>query len=136
MQMSMLGGFYLIISFFLNLIESDILEAFDTILLLVALIWGVALLFVPPRGFLIRFRGKFPKISVYLIATGWTLWLLLPVLVMGYIYGYNSAMALYDGAEYDANNIQQIMSCFIVLDFAAVIVSLIVATVIVIKKEA
>lgn len=133
-QISMLSGFYLIISFFLGLFDNDFLSMLDIVLLFALIVWIVVLFFIKPLNFLNRFRNKFPKISIYLISVGWTICLLFPILLLGGVLGYNAAMAKYNGTVYDGENIQLIFGWLLVIDLFAVAASLVVATVIIARR--
>jgi hypothetical protein len=130
----MLGGFYLIISFPLGLFDNWILETMSAILLFALFIWAAVLLFRKPLEFLRVIKAKYPKSSIYLIFVGWTAYLIIPILVCGFILGYNAAMVAYEGEEYTQTAFDYVVGWLIIATIVAMIVSFVVATVMVVRR--
>ncbi len=134
-QISILGGFYLVISLFLSFFNDWFLAIADVILFFVLIILAAILLFIQPVNFIRRFRVFFPKISLYFVCVGWVAYLSLPVLILGAVEGYNATFAEYQGLEYNSYKYNNFMQFFNLGYIGAIMVSFITATFLVIRKS-
>lgn len=134
-QISVLGGFYLLVSFLLNFFDNWLIATINVILFFVLVIWALTLLFLKPRVFIQKFRSLFPKASLYFVCVGWTAYLSLPIWIWGAVEGYNAATAEYNGLEYISYAYDNFMLFYNYVYIAATIISFIVATILIVRKR-
>ncbi len=96
-----LGGFYFIISFLLNLGNGSFFDILNIIALVAFVIMFWLLCFRKGFMFFSRFRERFLKTTNYLLALGVLGYFsIIFVIIPGAIYGYNAALAQYHGNEF------------------------------------
>ena len=96
-----LGGFYFIISFLLNFGKSPFFDILNMITLVIFVIMFLLLCFKRKFMFISLFRERFLKTTNYLLAFGILEYFsIIFAIIPGVVYGYNAALAHYNGSEY------------------------------------
>ena len=96
-----LGGFYFIISFLLNFGKSPFFDILNMIALVIFVIMFLLLCFKRKFMFISLFRERFLKTTNYLLAFGILEYFsIIFAIIPGAVYGYNAALAHYNGSEY------------------------------------
>lgn len=132
-QALLLGGFYFIVSFLLSFSESPILNTIDNGLFVALLATVLVLTFLKPLNSLENFQSKSPNISTYLISIGWAAYFPVFTFLFGIIYGlFNTSNPMPAVSDPVFDNAIKII---VVVYFAALIISLITATVIILMHS-
>ncbi len=96
-----LGGFYFIISFLLNFGKGSFFDILNIIALVIFVIVFLLLCFGRGIMFFSRFQERFLKTTNYLLAFGILEYFsIIFAIIPGAIYGYNAALAQYNGNEF------------------------------------
>lgn len=96
-----LGGFYFIISFLLNFGKGSFFDILNIIALVIFVIMFLLLCFKRGAMFFSRFQERFFKTANYLLAFGILEYFsIIFAIIPGAIYGYNAALAQYNGNEF------------------------------------
>ena len=102
-QILMLGGIYFIISFMLSFTENIIVDMLYAGALVIFIILFIILCFKKGFVFLNKIDENYKKTTNYLVALGYVEYF---SIIFGFIpsiiYGYNAAMAQYEGVEYSS----------------------------------
>ena len=96
-----LGGFYFIISFLLNFGKGSFFDILNIIALVVFVIMFLFLCLKREIMFFSRFQERFFKTKNYLLAFGILEYFsIIFAIIPGAVYGYNAALAQYNGNEF------------------------------------
>lgn len=96
-----LGGFYFIISFLLNFGKGSFFDILNMIALAIFVIMFLILCFKKRFMFFSRFQERFFRTTNYLLALGILEYFsIVFAIIPGAIYGYNAALAQYNGSEF------------------------------------
>lgn len=137
-RLLILGGVYFIVSLLLNLTGRQVFSMLAGILYFTLIIYAIICLFKKnPDGFITsmdKLHEKFPKASIYLIALGWLPYFSLPFVILMLVIVAQLAMS--DSVEITASNVYvlKIIFLFSKAYLLLLLTSLVVATVIVLKK--
>lgn len=123
-QLLILGGFYFVISFFIPSYENTLLQLFELFLLTVFVLFVLVLCFKKKYVWIEKVQLKFPRVSNFLTALGFVEYFsIFFFMIPGAVYGYNAAMAEYNGTEYNSV-LPQYLYYGLFVYFAVLIISL------------
>lgn len=123
-----LGGFYFVISLLSFLPANMIVDMLNAILSIVFLIMFLILCFKKEYHFISNFQSKFPKISNYIEALGYSEYFsIIFITIPGVIYGYQASKAQYTGSEMPEAPIEY-LNCVYYIYLAILVISIIGAT--------
>lgn len=134
-QISLIGGFYLLISFCFGFFLNIYVIVISAVIFACMLIFALITLFIKPRKFLEKFNTKFPKISLFMTFTGWTSYLLLPIYVFAGMTAYNAYFAAEHTSSYDLiPSFEAFLKIYFYFYLAALAISMLTATYVVVRK--